>query len=404
MDIRVLRVAPPFLAGYGSVILLMATLSNMAAFMTFNGYGLTLPGMRDALGLSHTQEGTLVTSVSVSVITSGIITGLLSTRYQARYVVGLGGIFGGAAMIALGSSPNFLVALAAGAVAGFGMQMCITGSMGLVPAWFGARNRGLASGLASAGGAVSFIVLGALVPLLTDRNPDDGWRHSWYAVAAIGMAVGILSLALLRDLPGGLPRVRRQGSIWPMEVYRNPMVWLVALLAFFGAWSQVLYASFFGLFLEEEGIALSVSGRLWWIMGLLGIGSALFWGYLSDRLGRSKAFMMSGAVYTSGILVFWLVPVLAGFVISVVLVGVCLRAGFTLAAATMGDHAPPHLATAAFGMTAVGAGLGLSIAPPLGGSIADATGDLGWIFALAAAGSALGIVAAAFLRRPASAR
>ena len=393
------RVVPAWLRGYGSVILLLATLCNMAAFMTFNAYGLTLPGMSDALGLSHTEEGTLVTAVSVSVMTSGVVTGILAMRYQSRYVVGVAGLVGGTAMFGLGASPNYATALVTGAVAGFGMQVCITGSMGLVPLWFGSSHRGAAAGLASAGGGLSFVVLGTLVPWLSGRDPDDGWRHSWYALGVIGVTTGALCLALMRDMPGAAVRPRT-GSLWPREIYRSYAVWLLAFMAFSGAWSSVLYSTYFGLFLEENGVGLDVSGRLWWIMGILGVGSALFWGYFSDRKGPKVGFFLTGLIYMTGILVLWLVPVLAGFVVSVVLVGICLRANFTLCAAAMGTYAPVNVSTAAFGMTALGAGLGLSIWPPVGGAIADATDDLGWAFALAALGAAVGAIVALQLRRP----
>ena len=128
---------------------------------------------------------------------------------------------------------------------------------------------------------------------------------------------------------------------------------------------------------------MATSGRLWGLMGFLGLGSAVLWGSLSDRLGRRKAFVLSFSIYAAGLSLFWLVPVLAGFLAGVVLIGLSLRAGFTIFAAASGDYVPPHLSAAVFGTIGVGAGLGRSIFPPVGGSIADATGDLGWVFALA---------------------
>ena len=393
------QVVPAWLRGYGGVIILLATLCNLAAFMTFYAYGLTLPGMREHLGLSHTQEGVLVSAVSVSIAPSGVAIGVLAARWETRYLVGLGGILGSAAMFALGASPSFWTALASGTVAGFGMQMCLTGSISLVPVWFEPAKRGVATGLASMGGGASFIVLGALVPWLTGRNLDEGWRHSWYSLGVIGLITGLLCMAFLRDPPRSATRSSARPPLWPGEIYRSRVLWLVAFQAFSSAWSLVLYVSYFGEFMDEQGVSLTVTGRLWWVMGLLGIGSAIFWGSLSDRLGRRMALVASTAILTVGILVFWLAPVMAGFVASVVLVGSCLRSNFALCAAAMGDYAPRHLMTAALGMTAVGAGLGLSSGAPLGGAIADATGDLEWAFALAAGGSTVGAVTAILLPR-----
>ena len=49
----------------------------------------------------------------------------------------------------------------------------------------------------------------------------------------------------------------------------------------------------------------------------------------------------------------------------------------------------------------MGAGLGNGgVGPLIGGRIADATGDLSWVFVLATGGAAAGVAASTFLRRP----
>ena len=84
--------------------------------------------------------------------------------------------------------------------------------------------------------------------------------------------------------------------------------------------------------------------------------------------------------------------------------GVTFRAAFTICAAAAGDYVRTQVSTAAFGLMGVGAGVGLSTGPPIGGWLADATGDLGLVFVLAAGVAALGVSASMLLRRPSATR
>ena len=396
----VLRVAPVWLSGYAGLVLLIAILVNLAAQLSRNTFALTLPSMEKSLGLSHTQEGSLITAASVVLMIGSLAFGMLAPRYGTRYMVGFGAIGGGIAMVFLGSSTSFLFALVMSGVIGLASGAMITPVMGLLVVWFDSRNRGAAAGLAAAGGGVSFIVIGALVPWLTGRDPDDGWRDAWYSLAVIVIAIGIISLVFLRDRPREPAPAAKIREAWPTSAFRSPLVWLVSFLAFCSGWSTGLYTTFFGVYLDDQGIGQAVSGRLWMLLGLLAIVSGVFWGGVSDRLGRRPGFLLSFVTYGVGCMLFWLWPVLAGFIVSVILVGLSFRAAFTICAAASGDYVSPRVAAAAFGLMGLGAGLGHSIGPYIGGLIADETGDLGLIFALAMAGNAVAIFASALLGRP----
>ena len=81
------RVAPAWISGYSGMILLSALLLNIATFLVYNGYGLILTPMGDALGLSHFQEGSLTTGFSIAGTIAGAVAGFLATRYGTRLVI-----------------------------------------------------------------------------------------------------------------------------------------------------------------------------------------------------------------------------------------------------------------------------------------------------------------------------
>ena len=395
-----LRLAPVWLSGYPGVILLVVLLANLATNFARISYGLTLPSMRDSLNLSYSQAGGLMTSTFIVGMIGSLGFGALAPRYGSRVLAGATSIVGAVAMVFLGMSPNFLFALVMSGVIGFVTGGCTTIVMGLLSVWFESRNRGVVAGLAAAGGGVGFVLLGVLVPWLTERNPEDGWRHTWYALAVISLLAGVLSLVFIRDRPKEALGAPRHRGAWPMQAYKSRLVWLISFLAFCSGWSVGLYITFFGVYLEEEGISLSVSGRLWILLGVLDIGAGVFWGYLSDRLGRRTGFLLSFIVTGTGCLLFFSAPVMAGFIVSVVLVGMAFRAAYAICAAAAGDYVAPHFSTAAFGLMGLGAGLGQALGPLIGGRVADITGEVGWVFAIAAGGAAAAVVASAFLSRP----
>ena len=396
------RLAPSWLAGYAGVIVLMTLMVNFAAQLGRNAYALTLPSMEDTLGLSHFQAGSLFTALSVLGTIGALVFGTLAPRYGTRLTVGLSTIACGVAMVLLGASPTFLLALVFSGLIGLAVQGSITPVMGLLSVWFDSRSRGTVAGFAAGGGGFSFIIIGVLVPWLTGRDSEDGWRHAWYALGAIVIATGVLSLLLLRDRPKTASGGPGRSGSWPMVAYKNRFVWLISGLALCAGWIEGSYATFFGTYLEEEGVSLSASGWLWILVGVLSIGSGVLWGNVSDRLGRGAGFQLSFLALGLGCLLFWIAPVMAGFVASAVLVGISFRAAYTICAASAGDYVSPHYSAAAFGLMGMGAGIGGATGPLVGGHVGDVTGTLGWVFALSAGAAAVAVLAGSLLRRPAT--
>jgi len=395
-----LRVAPAWLFSYAGVIVLVAVLVNLATQLGRTAFALTLPSMESSLHLSHFQAGSLFTALAIVSMIGSVVFGTLAPRYGTRATVGLATITCGAAMMLLGTSSNFLLAIAFSALIGLAVQGAITPVMGLLSVWFDSRSRGTVAGLAAGGGGVSFVVIGVLVPWLTGRDPEDGWRHAWYIMGVMTIATGVLALVFLRDRPKGAAAGTARVGSWPLAAYRNRYVWLISGLALCAGWIEGSYATFFATYLEEEGVSLSTSGWLWIVIGVLSIGSGVFWGTVSDRLGRREGFMLSFLAVGLGCLLFWVTPVMAGFAASAVLVGISLRAAYTICAASAGDYVAPHYSAAAFGLMGMGAGLGSAMGPLVGGRIGDVTGTLGWVYVLAAGAGAVAVLMSALLRRP----
>ena len=393
------RIVPTWLTGYAGVILVVAVLVNLVQQLSRIVYGLILPSMEDGLNLSHTQAGGLVTAASMMGIVAAFVFGMLAPRYGSRFIIGLATLGNAVGMALMGASFNYPFALVMGALVGFTIQGSTTPVMGLMSVWFRSQNRGTAAGLAAAGGGVSFLVVGSVVPWFTTRDPVDGWRHTWWALSTVVALVGVLALVFIRDRPRDAPAPSHGTRSWPVAAYQNRLVWLITLLAFCSGWCTGIYTSFFGLYMEEQGVSLSTSGLLFMLLGPLGIVSGIFWGSVSDRMGRREGFFLSFVAIGVGCLLFWTAPVMAGFIGSVVVFGLSFRASYIICAASAGDYVEPHFSTAAFGLMGMGAGLGNALGPLLGGRVADAT-EVRWVFTLATGVAFFAVFASRFLGRP----
>ncbi|MDA0264435.1 MAG: MFS transporter [Chloroflexi bacterium] len=256
------RFTPDWLFTYTAVMLVMGVAVNWGAGFTQFAHSLTLPSMEVDLSLSHTKAGFVVTLTAMVRMTSTIISGTLAPRYGSRFIIGVGTAGAGGAMILLASAQSYPLALLSAALMGVGTGMALTPMMGLLTGWFQASDRGLAAGLAATGGSFAFIFAGVIVPWLVGRDADDGWRNAWAVFGALSIAIGLVSLLFLRERPSAQaagapepnapePQSQRQGA-WPIAAYKNPMIWLITFLAFNSGWSQNIFTSFFGVYLNQE--------------------------------------------------------------------------------------------------------------------------------------------------------
>jgi len=389
-------------------MLLVAFLVNLATGFVQFGFSLTLPSMEESLHLSHTEAGLLITISAAIRIGSALASGTLAPRYGSRSMIVAGTVAVGVSMVLLGFSRNYGMAVGAGVLMGIGSGAALTPMMGLLSAWFLMRDRGLAAGIAASGGSIAFIVAGVFVPILTAANWEDGWRHSWQLFGGIVLVVAVVSLLFVREEPqenleadSGIRRsegARATRSAWPVEAFKSPAVWLIALIAFTSGWAQNLFTTFFGLYLtQENGISLAAVGQLVILIGVLSIGSGVLWGWMSDKLGRGQAFAYSFVVQGASFVLLALIPGFVSFLIASILMGVTLRATYTICAASAGDYVPVRFSAAAFALMSVGAGLGSTISPTIGGLVADYVA-MKWTFWMAAGGSVVGTVGAIYLQ------
>ena len=413
---------------YGWVILAVVTLTVMGSlgFARF-GYTMILPAMQESLDLSNTQTGALATGNFLGYLVLAVTGGFVASRYGPRRVVAISMFVTGVTMALTGLTNSFQGALVCRTLTGAGSGGSNVPAMSLLPAWFAARRRGLAAGIAVSGSSLALIITGPLIPRILATFGEGGWRYSWFILAAAVLVVGLLGFALLRDRPAemGLRAIatgaesshnvegdvsaHSEDGLAPQpassldwgRVYRSGAIWHLALVYVAFGLSYVIYVTFFARYLQAEGgYTREASGNLWAIVGWISVFCGLIWGTVSDVIGRKYglALVYIAQAVAYSVFAMWRSP--TGYTVSAIIFGMTAWSVPSIVAAACGDYVGDRMAPAALGFVTLFFGLGQAAGPSVAGALADATGSFGLAFLFASGVACLGAVGSLLLRPP----
>lgn len=343
----------------------------------------------------------------------GFLAGRLTDRWGPRVVIATGGlVLGGALMSLAAVSSLWQVYLLYGGVAALGMGSAYVPCNSTVAKWF-VRRRGLAAGLASAGGSAGTFVLPPVAMLLV---ATAGWRVAYVVFgAALAILLNLLARLMRRDpesvgqfpdgASGPLPPAAEPRQGWRLATAtRTPAFWLLGA-AFTATWIPVFIpVVHLVAFSQDLGFSAAVGASAMSLVGAGGLTGRLALGPVSDRVGRKRTVALGMALQTVAFAALAAVNGRASLYAAAFLFGFSYGAVSALFAAMVADF---------FGRDQTGGLVGLLFAiagsmgawGPLGaGAIHDATGRYTLAFILA---GALNVVALGLLmlaRPPAAPR
>lgn len=277
---------------YAWLVLAMGTLVVFGSLgLARFGYTVVLPAMQADLVLDNTQAGVLATANLTGYLALSIIGGALATRFGPRIVITVGLCAAGGGMLLTGLVSGLLPLAVWRALTGLGSGASNIPVMGLWAAWFAARRRGLATGVAVAGSSIALIFVGLLVPRILSSQGDDAWRLCWFIFGGITLLLALGSFLILRNSPSELgPRpvgadkealpasAQRQPVRWG-RVYRSHTIWHLGLVYTAFGFSYIIYMTYFtkGL-ISEGGYTQEAAGQLFMVVGWASLLCGLVWG------------------------------------------------------------------------------------------------------------------------------
>ena len=330
-------------------------------------YGLTLPAVREAFGLSEVALGLVAGGTFAGFLLGLVLATPLAARRGPRAPTTVGGVCGavGGAAVALAPSAGVLAAgaVAVGSAAGW-VWAPYSDIVGAVapPA---ARPRLLAA--ITTGTAAGLVLVGPLA-LLGDALGT--WRLVW---AGTGLAAALAALLNLRWVPRLPATPGRDGVADLRRVARRPVLrWPVALGAAYGT-STVVYFTYATDAAARSGLGTAAGPIVYAVIGLVGL-VGLATGRGAARLGAGRLGAAAiGAVALALVLLGTLPGTTAGVLVSGVVFGAGYMVGAAVLAVWTAELAPDRPA-AAFSAALVAGALGSIVAPVLVGALTAAVG------------------------------
>lgn len=354
-------------------------------------YGLILPPMRAGLGLSYQQAGTLGTVTALGYVCLVMVAGSFAARFGGQLAVLLGVLLAVTGFIGLSLASNYYLIMALMGLLGCGTAFAYTPLVSVLATWFPER-RGAVIGLLSSGVGIGMVSAGALVPYLTEIFGPQGWRLAWGSFAVVGTAVAVGVIAFLRNPPiptganGEAPRPINKAA-----VYRNRRLVIVGLVYGVIGLTYIVQTIFMYSFAVDSGVSPLTAGRLTAMTGVLGIFASPSWGWLSDRIGRGNALVlsMSLALLATVVPIFW--PTLPGFTIHYAILGGTVAGLFTSVLAASTEQVEAREAPLAVSFVTVFFAVGQLLGPAIAGVIVDWSGEFRAMFMFTSSVMAIGV-------------
>jgi sugar phosphate permease len=232
----------------------------------------------------------------------------------------------------------------------------------------------------NAGDAVAPLVIGTLLAVFS-------WRHVVMLNVVPGLVMSALLLVFLGTLQLGpkkkAPPAGEEASGQSLAEYgrnlrqllRNRSLVLLSTSGAFRSMTQNALLTFLPLYLARElGYSVMLIGASMFALQAAGLAAAPIAGHLSDRMGRRSVVMTSMAM-TAVVLVFM---AFAGkspiFIAFIAVLGFVLYALRPVLQAWLLESTPKNMGGSSIGILFGAQSLGSSIAPLIGGVIADRFG------------------------------
>lgn len=368
-------------------------------------WGVFQPKVMIALNLNH-AEAALTFSILLGVLTFGsMIGGFIQDRLSPRPVLIIGGVILAIGFFFAGfatAENAWQLWLTYGVAGGFGMGMTYTTTIAVCQKWFPDK-RGLITGI-----IVSALGFGGLVftPVASALIANVGVLETFKWFALIFLVVTIICGLIIKNPPAGYapkgwtpPEKKNVVNFPPSQVLRTPQFYIITFAVMLACGAGLMVIPFAKVLGIDGGLsdAAATAG----VMVIAGFNSfgRLFWGGVSDKLGRKKTLLLLLLIAAVSIP---FAAIVQGYFILILIAVVGFSYGGFLGVfpALTADFFGIKSMGVNYGMVLLGFGVGAVAASYVAGYFRDLSGGFITPFLVAAGAALAGAALVAFLKQP----
>ncbi|TDL32314.1 MFS transporter [Arthrobacter nitrophenolicus] len=370
------------LSAGGRIGLAGAAVVGVAFGMARYAYGLTLPNIREELGLSELVLGIIASATFAGYLAGLVLAGPLAARHGSRAPTTVGGASGvlGALIVAFAQSPGLLAAgvILAGSAGGWVWAPYSDIVTRAVPL----RQQPRALAIITTGTSGGLVLLGGLAVLAELGS----WRLIWVGIALAAVAAALVNLRLVpKTSPAPVVNSRHRASSM-FAALRGPGAYSVAYFA-----AVVIYFTYAADVLGSSALPAGAVPALYAGIGLCGVVGVAT-GTFARRMGSARVAGLSlGAVGAALAMLGLASDSLAATAVSACIFGAGYMAGSAVLAIWTAELVPERAGEAFTACLVVGA-LSSVAAPALAGAMIPGLG-LGILLIFAAVASLLSGIA-----------
>jgi len=385
---------------YGWVIVLVGGLTLFVAFGVRLSFSVFFVALLDEFGWSRAGTA-LIFSTSMVVFTlASTPSGMALDRWGVRRVFGAGaGLLGVGLLLSSRTQTLPSLALTYGVIAGLGLTILGLGPQAsVVSRWF-IRRRGIAIGLTFSGTGLGALLL---IPLSAFLIGKIGWQSTYIVLAVLALALIPIIVAFLRLSPdlvglhpdGDKPDQSHQNPStapavgWTMaQVIRSPAFWFVIIASLVSIGPLRMLTVHQLAVIEDGGVDRMFAASIIGLTGAVTIFAFIFWGGLSDRIGRRWAYLLGSICLLAAIGLLANLPAngtTTWLILYALMLGLGEGSRSSLITAVASDLFPGDALGAVNGAVGSAFGAGAALFPWLAGRIYDQSASYTLAFQLAA--------------------
>ncbi len=271
------------------IILLVAMFSMGVFTVAFQSVPIIIPQLMTEFSISAVQAGFLMSIAVIPGVFLSLPSGWLYNKYHAKKVGIAASVIMAIACILTSISTSYEVMLFGRLILGVGGNLMLITSLTMISQWFSKSGLGKAMGLFAASTPLITIATYSGVSLIL---ANFSWRFPFYFCLMLAMITLIIFLVVVKSCPNVESKaieVNSRKDFFNIELWKIGLVFLCVEVAMgaFSIWAPTLFTQFVNMSLVESSLLDSLSI-------LPTIFLLPFFGYLSDRTGKRRLFIILG--------------------------------------------------------------------------------------------------------------